>query len=323
MNFKELLEYYLRNPAPAFSVLILGERGTGKTRWVKELSREKLNKKMVIANCASFSDDTLAESILFGYKKGAFTGAENDHKGLFHEANGNVLFFDEVHNLLFRTQEKLMTALQTESTGSNKGKFMFRRLGDVENEFTTFRPIFASNLSLVELKKKLLPDFYDRISQLVVQAPSIHDADFDIYEEFKSVWNSMQFEKHNAYPAINEFRKWLKLIRLPGNYRSLEILAINWHQGRIIFGSDEKKVFDFVKSQFEKYYSGSNQITRESNFNFRVGVSKKELEAEYEYAMLKWAFSEEGYGEKETDVQKGLKCTSRLKAKFDKLNKKS
>lgn len=304
MNEIRLLEHYLKNPSEVFSILILGERGIGKTKWVKQIATEKLKKKVVPVNCAAFSDDTMAESELFGYKKGAFTGASMDTPGLFKKAENQILFLDEVHNLSFRVQEKLMTALQTESSGENKGKFCIKRLGDNEENYLELRPVFASNLKLVELKKKILPDFYDRISQLVVEFPSIHESKIDINEAFKEVWHNMQFKEQNSTPGSPAFKKWLKRIPLEGNYRTLESIAINWHQGRLIFGK-ENEVFNFVRNQFSKFHSTNPAINNSTTFNFRKGVTKKELEREYQKALYDWAISDDGYGNV-TEAQKGL-----------------
>lgn len=314
MKELELLEHYLRNPGKVFSILILGERGTGKTRWVKEIAKEKLKKVVVVANCASFSDDTMAESELFGHKKGSFTGAFADSDGLFKEAANQILFFDEVHNLSLRVQEKLMTALQTEGSGTHKGKFCIRRLGDSKESYIELRPVFASNLNLSELKKKILPDLYDRISQLVLEIPSIHQSGLKVYDEFRKVWEEMQFQKYNHIPQSKGFRDWLNRISLEGNYRTLQSIAINLHQGRLIHGENmETAVFDFVKSQYEKYHSSIAVAPQYATYNFRKGVSMKEMEKEYEIAMLRWAFSEDGYGSKQKDVQEGLKTTTRVK----------
>ena len=320
MQESELLEHYLKNPGK-FSVLILGERGIGKTKWVKEIVEGKLKKKVISANCAAFSEDTMAESELFGHKKGSFTGAIDDKKGLFEEAINNVLFLDEVHALLPNVQQKLMTALQTESSGSNKGKFCIRRLGDGKPTYVSVIPVFASNLPLQKLKKKLLPDLYDRISQLVVEFPSIHESKINIHNEFKKVWSNMQFEQHPITPSLPQFIKWLDKIPLEGNYRTLENIAINWHQARLFTykgnkeheKAKEEKVFEFVKGQISKFHSSIPIIKGGTNYNFRKGVSKAQMKKEYELAMLKWAFSEDGYGEKQTDVQLGLKTTVRVK----------
>ena len=322
MKEVELLEHYLKNPG-RFSVLILGERGTGKTKWVKEIAEEKLNTKVVVANCASFSDDTMAESELFGHKHGSFTGAIKDKDGLFKEAANAILFLDEVHNLSPRVQEKVMTALQTESSGKNKGKFCIRRLGDNEATYVFVRPVFASNLKLPDLKKKILPDLYDRISQLVVEIPSIHESGIDIQKEFRKVWEAMQFKQLHDVPHTPPFAKWLKRIPLEGNYRTLQSIAINWHQGRLMFGKEnEDEVFAFVKSHFENYHSSMSVAPQYATYNFRKGVPMQTMEYEYEIAMLEWAFSEDGYGDAEKDVQVGLGNTTRLRQRLSEVKAK-
>lgn len=322
MKQVEYLEHYLNNPG-RFSILILGERGIGKTKWVKQIAAEKMHTKLVTANCASFSDDTMAESEMFGHTKSAFTGAIAEKKGLFKEADNGILFLDEVHNLSPRVQEKVMTALQTESSGKNKGKFCIRRLGDNEATYVNVRPVFASNLKLSELKKKILPDLYDRISQLVVEFPSIHESKLDVYKEFKQVWEEMQFKQFNDCPSSSNFVKWVKRISLEGNYRTLQSIAINWHQGRLIFGKEnENEIFDFAKSHFEKYHSSIAVAPQFSTYNFRKGVSMQTMEYEYEIAMLEWAFSEDGYGNTEKEVQAGLDKTTRLRQRLSEVKAK-
>lgn len=286
MFYKDQLKYYLINPG-RFSILIIGERGTGKTQLIKELATESGN--VVVANCAAFSDDTMAESELFGHKKGAFTGANENKKGLFEEADKGVLFLDEVHNLSKRVQEKLMTALQTEGSGKRKGMFMIRGLGESTPRYVSVRPVFASNLSIVELKKRLLPDLYDRISQLVLEIPSLKDRKLNLKKEFAKVWEEMLFEEENAIPILNTFYKWLNSLTLEGNYRTLQNIAINWHQGRLMKLSTEENVFDFVKTQILDYHTYDETVNKSFKFNFRKGSKKKEMEKEYRKAMYEWA----------------------------------
>lgn len=286
MKYKEQLEYFLLNPG-RFSILIIGERGVGKTQLIQELSEGK--EKVIVANCASFSDDTMAESELFGHKKGAFTGANENKKGLFEEANEGVLFLDEVHNLSKRVQEKLMTALQTESSGKNKGKFSIRRLGETTSHHVAVRPVFASNLVIEELKKKLLPDLYDRISQLVIEIPSIQESKLNLKDEFYTVWNRMLFEDENNVPQLKFFYTWLNKIKLDGNYRTLQSIAINWHQGRLMKLENEEIVFEFVKTQIQKFHSSTMLVNKNIKYNFRKGSKKKDMEKEYRKALYVWA----------------------------------
>lgn len=305
MKHVELLEQFFRNPG-RFSVLILGERGTGKTKWVKEIAEKKIQTKVIVANCASFADDTMAESELFGHAKGSFTGANADKNGLFKEADNGILFMDEVHTLSLRVQEKIMTSLQTEGSGKHKGKFCIRRLGDNSLTYVSVRPVFASNLKLEDLRKRILPDLYDRISQLVVEIPSLKNSKLAIYDEFTKVWHAMQFKEFPLVPSSQEFKKWLNRISLEGNYRTLQSIAISWHQGRLIFkDKSEDSVFDFVREQFSKFHSTFSPVQNQKGFNFRKGFSKKQLELEYQKALYDWAISKDGYGSV-AEAQKGL-----------------
>lgn len=306
---EKLLRHFLENPATAFTILVLGERGTGKSSKISSVAQE-LKKEVIHVNCASFSDDNMAESQLFGHEKGAYTGAEKEHKGLFQEAKGNILFLDEIHSLSKRVQQKLMISLQTPGSGNNKGKFGFRSLGSTEVKFVDFRPVFASNLEVSELKKRLMPDFYDRISQLIVRFPSIREQELSIYDEFYSVWKNMQFKTCNKKPPKKLLGKWLSQIELPGNYRNLQAIAINWHQGRLIFGEEaEYRVFEFVQNQFKLSMDSNTVLNEENPYNFEKGKSKEEYETHFRQALYDWAVSSRGYGNP-TAAARGLKFKS-------------
>jgi len=327
------LQAYLQNPG-GFSVLVLGERGIGKTSAIDKIVKD-LEKDVVTANCASFANDTIAESQLFGYVKGAYTGADKDNDGFFQAANGKFLFLDEIHNLSPVVQQKLMTALQTVGAEDepNRGKYKINKLGSTKLEFVKLKPIFASNKEISELKKLLLPDFYDRIAQLIVEFPSLAESKADLFEEFKSVWAKMKFEKYNPTPGNKKFQLWLKTIRLSGNFRDLQKIAINWHQERIItYGNEEPKeylkiqediIFEKVKSNFLKYHQSPSSTSISFNgFNFQKGKSKKRHALEYEKALLEWALSEEGYGGNVELTESGLGTTVRLKTRLKDVNKK-
>lgn len=247
------MQTYLKQ---GFAILILGERGTGKSRLVSEFKSESANKNRIKEiNCASLDDDTKAESELFGYKRGAFTGATIDKTGLFHEARGGLLFFDEVHHLSKTVQGKLMKALQTDS----ENKFRFRRMGSTEEETVSFIAIFASNLPNQELKKVLLPDFYDRIAQLIIELPPLRKTPKDREEDWKSIWDQLQF-LDRPLPQESKLMTWLKEQPLYGNYRDLQKIAI-YYKSFLELPKEAQKLenctgaFEFAKTQFEKYYN--------------------------------------------------------------------
>lgn len=293
MKTEDLLKAYFQNPGK-FSVLVLGPRGIGKTKTVTEVARTVLRREPVVFNCASIDEDQLAESRLFGYKRGAFTGAIADSDGLFHEAGKKgMLFFDEVHTLSKRMQEKLMTQLNTIPEGVNKGKFRFRRLKGSEDEFVRFQPVFASNKELKVLRKKLLPDFFDRICQLTVRLPSIEEQGTDHYEAFKEVWPKFDFQCE--IPETDIFQAWLRKTQLNGNYRDLDAIAILWAQAKSMNLNDDD-TFEFVSREFNEFRNCEPVRNGGFTFNFRKDVTFAQLMFEYRSALRKWAVSTSGYG---------------------------
>ena len=285
---KKLLKHYLNNPG-RFSILIFGERGTGKSISVKDIAKVMSIKEenFIEISCAAFTDDNIAEVELFGVIKGIFTGVY-ERRGVFEKGKNGIIFFDEIHTLSPRVQEKLMTTLQTEPNGKYQGQFSFSVVGETEKKYSNTRVVFATNKTVNELKEKLLPDFYDRIAQLIVEFPALKDTQGTIESDFKTVWQNMKFEKQNETPNLNELYKWIKRINLSGNYRDLEKIAILWHQGRLMNLETEEIIFEWIKEQINIYHS-DNSISNTIKFNFRKEVTKKELEKEYRNAMYKWS----------------------------------
>ncbi|MCW3103104.1 MAG: sensory box sigma-54 dependent DNA-binding response regulator, in cluster [Bacteroidetes bacterium] len=267
----EKLYYFMSNPG-RFSVLVIGERGTGKSRWIKQIS-EALREERVLqtdtfieASCASFNNDN-AEADIFGYEPHAFTDANSKgHSGLLQQADKGILFLDEVHHLEDRVKSKLLTALQTVGSGRQQGKFSFRKMMGDSIHYVEVRPIFGSNRTISELKNDtLLPDFYDRIAQLVIKLPSISETRETAKTDFLLVWEGMQFHKSKGYdrikaPKEKSFFSWLSRLPLDGNFRDLQTISILWMTyWKTVFdikhpeSVNEKEIFDLVKSDFEKY----------------------------------------------------------------------
>lgn len=259
------MKQYLKS---GFAILLLGERGIGKTKLAED-NKEK--QEFVSVNCASFTDDSMAESELFGYKKGAFTGADKDKEGLFEKANNGILFLDEIHHLNKRVQARLMKSIQTDE----KNNLTIRRLGDNEEKKIQTKLIFASNLKINDLRKTLLPDFYDRISQLVIELPALREAFEDISEEFEKIWKQMKFEQF--YPFNENVKndkklfEWLKTLKLYGNYRDLQKISI-YYKTFLDFKDEitqlipEKSPFEFAQNQFGHYISYNLDSSNEFEF---------------------------------------------------------
>lgn len=285
-----------------FAILILGERGTGKSRLVERL--EKQEKEVFSVNCAAFDDDNKAESELFGYEKGAFTGADKATKGLFEEAKGGMLFFDEVHHLSKRVQGKLMKALQTDS----ENKYRYRRLGGTKERITKFTAIFASNLPLDQLKEALLPDFFDRIAQLIIELPSLRETKEELEADWKAIWAQLKFEKAQL-PKDARLLTWLRGQPLYGNFRDLQKIAV-YYKSYLDFSEEIKDLetatspFEYAKEQFQRFYQLAdagrwNPALLDYLLDYRVLKGKKEkasavLEKRFKCLLAHWVDQEHG-----------------------------
>ncbi len=165
----------VRKVAPTSStVLVYGESGTGKELFAKSIhynSPRKDNPFFAI-NCAAIPE-TLLESELFGFEKGAFTGALTRHTGLFEQANGSTLFLDEIGDLSLATQAKILRAIQERE---------IRRVGGKETIKLDVRIIAATNKKLeAEIAKGMFrEDLYYRLNVIAFTIPPLRDKKTDI-----------------------------------------------------------------------------------------------------------------------------------------------
>ena len=199
------------------TVLLLGESGTGKellARALHQLSPRAI-KKFVAINCAAIPENLL-ESELFGYEKGAFTGAAKQTKGKVEFADGGTLFLDEVGDLPFSLQAKLLRFLQER---------VFERVGGRDEIAVDVRVVCATHQDLAALIKetRFREDLYYRLSEIVVTIPPMRNREGDptllahaFLEKFcKSQGRSFQGFSADALQAIEAYR-W------PGNAREME-----------------------------------------------------------------------------------------------------
>ena len=157
------------------SVLILGASGTGKeyvAHRIHNLSTRK-NKPFLALDCGALPRE-VAASEFFGYKKGAFTGAEQDKKGAFEMANGGTLFLDEIGNLNYEVQVQLLRALQERK---------IRPLGSTQEIDINIRLVCATNENLAQgvANGKFREDLYHRINEFTVYMPELKDRGTDLF----------------------------------------------------------------------------------------------------------------------------------------------
>lgn len=202
-------------------LLILGERGTGKTRVVETLVATLKERDNVVTVPCGGLDSALAESLLFGHRKGAFTGAAADRQGLLAEADGGMLFLDEVQDLPKPAQRKLVRVFQDRHR-------RYRPVGSDREESVDVELVCASNLPVAELRDRLDADFFDRLSHLAVTVPPLRECRDDIAEDWGRVWRELRQRDDlpGDAPWSSEIEQALRGNELPGNLRDLQRLAV-------------------------------------------------------------------------------------------------
>ncbi len=199
------------------TVLITGESGSGKELIARAIhfNSPRSNKPFIAINCSAIPE-TLLESELFGYVKGAFTGANKDKKGLFEEASGGTLFLDEVGDLPLSLQVKLLRAIQEEE---------IRRVGATASIKVDVRIITATLKNLGEEIKKggFREDLYYRLNVLPIHLPPMRERKEDIpmlVDHFIKKLNKEMGK--NLQKASPETMQHLTDYSWPGNVRELE-----------------------------------------------------------------------------------------------------
>lgn len=199
------------------NVSITGETGTGKEVVAKAIhyNSDKKNKPFIAVNMAAIPKE-LIESEFFGHEKGAFTGADTKKIGKFEQANGGTIFLDEIAELDYNLQSKLLRVLQEREV---------TRIGGKDTIKFNARLIVATHKNLVEEVKKgnFREDLYYRIIGLPIELPPLRDRENDVLLLSKHFIN--QFVKENKFKAISldkDARTKLLKYQFPGNIRELK-----------------------------------------------------------------------------------------------------
>lgn len=199
------------------TALLLGESGTGKevTANAVHLASDRKKKPFVAINCASIPE-TLLESELFGFEKGAFTGAHRTTKGKIECAEGGTLFLDEIGDMPYSLQAKLLRFLQEKR---------IERLGGRQEISVDVRVVCATNQNLEEMvaEKTFREDLFYRVSEITLNIPPLRDRDEDVIILAQYFLQHYAAEyKRNVKSFSEDALSAIKGYRWPGNIRELQ-----------------------------------------------------------------------------------------------------
>jgi DNA-binding NtrC family response regulator len=217
LSIKKVFKMVNRVAKTDVSVMILGETGTGKELVAGAIHYNSLRADgpFVRVNCAALPEQLL-ESELFGYEKGAFTGADKTRIGRFEHADGGTIFLDEVADMSLITQAKVLRVLQEKE---------FERLGANETRKTDVRIISATNKDITQLMREGLfrQDLFYRLNVVTIRVPPLREREDDIGMLIRFFLNRAKSEMNKDIRDIEpEALQILEEYHWPGNIRELE-----------------------------------------------------------------------------------------------------
>lgn len=202
------------------TVLVTGESGVGKEFFPKIIHTNSVRKhgKYIAVNCGAIPEGTI-DSELFGHVKGAFTGAVNERKGYFSEADGGTIFLDEVAELPMSTQARLLRVLEN-------GEFL--RVGSSDVEKTDVRIVCATNVNLIEAiaDGRFREDLYYRLNTVPIAVPPLRKRGEDVVLLFMKF--CMDFAAKYKVPKVQldaSAKSAIMGYSWPGNIRQLKNIA--------------------------------------------------------------------------------------------------
>ena len=278
------------------SVLITGDSGTGKevvASYIHENSHRK-DKPLVVINCASLPEELL-EGELFGYEKGAFTGAVASKKGLFEQADEGTLFLDEINSMPLGLQSKLLRAIETKH---------IRRVGSNVDKKVDFRLLVATNENLEKLinAKQFRKDLYYRINVVPIWIPPLRERREDIVPLALKFLQSFCEKNHKEKSFSPEMLEKMKQYSWPGNVRELKnfversvLMSVEHHISIPDIPGFVDNVPDLAPEKMPENMPKDD--CREEELFARLvdeGISIGQYLEKKEYDLLKWA--QETYG---------------------------
>ncbi len=252
---EELRERIIKLARSQAPVYINGESGSGKELVAKLIHQQGIrnNKSFVAINCGAIPHE-LMESEFFGHKKGSFTGAISDKKGLFQAANGGTLFLDEVADLPLSLQVKLLRAIQEKK---------IRPVGSQQEIAVDVRLLSATHKDLATMVKNggFRQDLYYRINVIELSVPSLRTRAEDIPELSEHLLAILSKNNGLEKPSLSTSAlKTLKNYNFPGNVRELENIlerALALYEGSTIHAEDLNLPLNNNALSFDEDYNPS------------------------------------------------------------------
>jgi two-component system response regulator AtoC len=211
-QIREMLERVNQTEA---SILLLGESGVGKTALAKWIHQEshRCEHPFISLNCAAIPENLL-ESELFGYEKGAFTGAADSRMGKFEAANQGTIFLDEIGEMSLATQAKLLHVIEEKR---------IIRLGSHKERYVNVRIIAATNRNIGEFVRngKFREDLYYRLNLVEIVIPQLRQRKDDIAVLFGQKLQDLNTKYGKSVTASEELKKAFESLPWQGNIREL------------------------------------------------------------------------------------------------------
>ncbi len=288
-SMRKLLEVCRNVAKSKATLLIQSESGTGKellARYIHQHS-DRNNRPFVAINCAALPD-TLLESELFGYKKGAFTGATQDHRGKFEQAHGGTLLLDEISEMAMHLQAKLLRVLQEHEIDKVGGK---------EPIMVDVRIIATTNRNMLQRIEdgKFREDLYFRLNVIPLTLPPLRDRKDDMPKLLEHFVEKHAKLNHRPQPKISqETLDVLMQYNWRGNVRELENVierALLLSDGEMIHPANllMHSSTDMRGINEETTISApvSAEKTESSSMGIEVGMSMREAEKKLIFETLK------------------------------------
>lgn len=284
------------------AVLITGENGLGKEIVAKEIFKKSDRRKnnYIVVSCASIPEENM-ERELFGYERGAFTGANASKKGVFEEADGGTVFLDDISAMDLKSQSKLLKVIEYGE---------LKRVGGNKTRRVDVRFIASSNKDLKEETEKgrFRKDLYHRLTAFPIEVPPLRERKEDIPLLANYFLNQIVRELHRDTPVISgEAMKYLMEYSYPGNIRELK----NMIERMVILSTD--KVIDVEDLPLEIKMKAD---TVENKTVVGVGPLKDILEqeiyslAEVEKVVIAIALQKTRWNKQETSKLLGIGRTT-------------